>query len=148
MNKPFAWIVGSSIFFVYVIAALFSSTPETTAQPQLAQSVTPVVQQQAVESNEPEKITEEVVKQSTNETVKQVEQKPAPNLEVKKEEPKVVKSTASCGEDYYRNVDGNCVHRPSSSPSGASAKCRDGSYSYSQNRRGTCSGHGGVASWL
>jgi hypothetical protein len=57
-------------------------------------------------------------------------------------------SLAGCGEDYYRNVDGICVHRPSTSPSGASAKCRDGSYSYSQHRRGTCSGHGGVASWL
>ena len=53
--------------------------------------------------------------------------------------------------DYYTNVDGNQVHRPvftPSAPSGASAQCRDGSYSFSQNRRGTCSGHGGVASWL
>ncbi|SDX71981.1 Protein of unknown function [Amycolatopsis xylanica] len=55
---------------------------------------------------------------------------------------------AECGADYYRNVDGNCVHRPGSSPSGATAKCKDGTYSYSQNRRGTCSGHGGVATWL
>jgi len=56
-------------------------------------------------------------------------------------------SVTTCGEDYYRNVDGNCVHRPSDNPSGASAQCRDGSYSYSQNRRGTCSGHGGVSVW-
>ena len=33
-------------------------------------------------------------------------------------------------------------------PDGASAKCRDGSYSFSQSRRGTCSRHGGVAAWL
>lgn len=33
-------------------------------------------------------------------------------------------------------------------PEGASARCRDGTYSYSQNRRGTCSHHGGVAEWL
>lgn len=33
-------------------------------------------------------------------------------------------------------------------PAGASAICRDGTYSYSQNRRGTCSHHGGVAKWL
>lgn len=32
--------------------------------------------------------------------------------------------------------------------SGASARCRDGSYSYSRNRRGTCSHHGGVAEWF
>ncbi|HEX8396392.1 MAG TPA: thermonuclease family protein [Pyrinomonadaceae bacterium] len=33
-------------------------------------------------------------------------------------------------------------------PAGASALCRDGTYSYSANRRGTCSSHGGVAQWL
>ncbi len=33
-------------------------------------------------------------------------------------------------------------------PEGACAVCRDGSYSFSQNRRGTCSHHGGVARWL
>lgn len=68
--------------------------------------------------------------------------------EVVKVAPKpTTKNAIDCGEDYYRNVDGNCVHRPSDNPSGASARCRDGSYSYSQNRRGTCSGHGGVATW-
>src|SRR5262249_26351548 len=30
-------------------------------------------------------------------------------------------------------------------PMGATAKCRDGTYSFSQSRRGTCSHHGGVA---
>lgn len=33
-------------------------------------------------------------------------------------------------------------------PAGASAICRDGTYSYSRNRRGTCSHHGGVRAWL
>ncbi|KZB87741.1 DUF3761 domain-containing protein [Amycolatopsis regifaucium] len=58
---------------------------------------------------------------------------------------------ADCGSDYYRNTDGVCVHRPASGPraaDGATALCKDGSYSYSQNRRGTCSGHGGVRTWL
>lgn len=57
----------------------------------------------------------------------------------------------SCGSDTYVNVRGNCVHRPVKAdrpPAGASAKCRDGTYSFSQSRRGTCSWHGGVASWL
>uniref|UniRef100_UPI0015F0E4D4 DUF3761 domain-containing protein n=1 Tax=Amycolatopsis pittospori TaxID=2749434 RepID=UPI0015F0E4D4 len=56
-----------------------------------------------------------------------------------------------CGGDYYRNADGDCVHRPATGPGaadGATALCKDGSYSYSQNRRGTCSGHGGVRTWL
>ena len=33
-------------------------------------------------------------------------------------------------------------------PPGATAKCRDGSYSFSQHHSGTCSHHGGVAVWL
>jgi hypothetical protein len=33
------------------------------------------------------------------------------------------------------------------STAGATAKCRDGTLSYSRNRRGTCSHHGGVAVW-
>lgn len=52
-----------------------------------------------------------------------------------------------CGDGYYENVDGNCVRRPGDDPDGATARCNDGTYSYSQNRRGTCSGHGGVDEW-
>jgi hypothetical protein len=56
-------------------------------------------------------------------------------------------------DNYYTNVNGNSVHSPAYSddgsvPAGASAQCRDGTYSFSQNRRGTCSGHGGVAEWI
>jgi uncharacterized membrane protein YgcG len=36
----------------------------------------------------------------------------------------------------------------SSAPAGATAICRDGTYSYSQHRSGTCSHHGGVSVWL
>lgn len=38
----------------------------------------------------------------------------------------------------------------SSAPStfGATARCRDGTLSYSQHHQGTCSHHGGVAEWL
>jgi LysM repeat protein len=58
---------------------------------------------------------------------------------------------SSTSDDYYTNVDGARVHRPvfsSSAPSGVTAQCRDGSYSFSRHRRGTCSHHGGVARWL
>ena len=51
----------------------------------------------------------------------------------------------------YINTDGNEIQSPtyySSQPVGASAKCRDNTYSFSQHRRGTCSGHDGVARWL
>jgi cytoskeletal protein RodZ len=50
--------------------------------------------------------------------------------------------------DTYTNVDGNQVERPDGSSAGASARCNDGSYSHSQHRSGTCSGHDGVSQWL
>ena len=34
-----------------------------------------------------------------------------------------------------------------SGPAGATALCRDGSYSYSKTHTGACSHHGGVAKW-
>jgi hypothetical protein len=52
---------------------------------------------------------------------------------------------------HYRNTNGYRVQSPTkynSQPSGASALCNDGTYSFSRNRRGTCSGHGGVRKWL
>ena len=33
-------------------------------------------------------------------------------------------------------------------PTGATAKCKDGTYSHSATHRGACSRHGGVAEWL
>lgn len=57
----------------------------------------------------------------------------------------------SCGGDTYVNVSGNCVLRPTSAaspPSGATARCNDGTYSFSQHHSGTCSGHSGVAAFL
>jgi hypothetical protein len=53
----------------------------------------------------------------------------------------------------YVNKAGNTVHRPAHTesglpPTGASAQCRDGSYSFSQSHSGTCSHHGGVSRWL
>jgi hypothetical protein len=57
-------------------------------------------------------------------------------------------SATTCGADFYRNVDGNCVQRPTAvavPPVGATAQCADGTHSFSQHRQGTCSHHGGVA---
>jgi hypothetical protein len=33
-------------------------------------------------------------------------------------------------------------------PEGATAKCKDGSYSTAKNHKGACSKHGGVSDWL
>jgi hypothetical protein len=61
-------------------------------------------------------------------------------------------TSGSCPSGWYKNVYGNCRPGPSADPGlvpgGPSAVCRDGTYSYSQSRSGTCSHHGGVARWL
>ncbi|POR40024.1 DUF3761 domain-containing protein [Methylobacterium sp. V23] len=54
---------------------------------------------------------------------------------------------------HYHSRDGSTVHQPAhtrdgSKPEGASAHCRDGTWSFSHTHRGTCSRHGGVASWV
>lgn len=57
----------------------------------------------------------------------------------------------TCTNGTYVNSAGNTVCRPEQSstvPSGATAKYSDGTFSFSQSRRGTCSSHGGVAAWL
>ncbi len=56
-----------------------------------------------------------------------------------------------CKSGYYKNVSGHCVKRPTRSasvPRGATAKCRDATYSFSEHASGTCSHHGGVAVWI
>ena len=59
---------------------------------------------------------------------------------------------AKCTDNgTYVNSKGQTVPRPencSAAPKGATAQCRDGSYSFSTSRRGTCSHRGGVAKWL
>ena len=52
---------------------------------------------------------------------------------------------------YYTNSAGQRVQSPTyynKAPAGATALCGDGTYSFSKNRRGTCSHHGGVVKWL
>ena len=59
--------------------------------------------------------------------------------------------TGGNGDEYYTATSGHRVHREvraSNAPTGATARCRDDSWSFSENHRGTCSHHGGVARWL
>jgi hypothetical protein len=79
----------------------------------------------------------------------------APNTQsaptVRTSEPTAKAAPAPASGRSYVNVDGERVPSPvfsDSAPAGASARCRDGSYSFSRHRQGTCSYHGGVASWL
>jgi hypothetical protein len=51
---------------------------------------------------------------------------------------------------YISKPSGDCVPDPTQAPTpppGWHAQCRDGSYSFSEHRSGTCSGHGGVNQW-
>ncbi|MBE1162503.1 DUF3761 domain-containing protein [Dyella sp. 7MK23] len=62
-------------------------------------------------------------------------------------------STQLIEQGSYVNRDGVVVHSPAHTvsgavPAGASAQCRDGSYSFSLHHSGTCSHHGGVQRWL
>ena len=56
------------------------------------------------------------------------------------------------GSTLVLYVDGGAPSRatvsPEGPPAGATARCRDGTYSFSEHRSGTCSSHGGVAEWL
>ena len=63
----------------------------------------------------------------------------------------VAPAQPTCPNGTYTNTAGNVVCSPyasNSAPAGATAQCSDGTYSFSQSRSGTCSHHGGVASWL
>jgi hypothetical protein len=78
-----------------------------------------------------------------------------PSQVAPKEAPQSAASASLSNDNYYTNSDGNTVHSPAyneeepdTAPAGASARCGDGTYSFSQHRSGTCSHHGGVAEWL
>lgn len=52
--------------------------------------------------------------------------------------------------EYYQSTDGTMVHRPTRGNTDygpVTAICGDGSRSFSHHHQGTCSHHGGVASW-
>jgi hypothetical protein len=79
--------------------------------------------------------------------------------EATKAQPAVVEPTKSAptqtldNDNHYTSANGDTVHSPAhtsdgDAPPGATALCNDGTYSFSENRRGTCSHHGGVAKWL
>lgn len=68
-------------------------------------------------------------------------------------QPTATQEQGLSNNNYYTNSSGNVVHSPADStngsvPAGTTAKCNDGTYSFSQHHSGTCSSHGGVAQWL
>jgi hypothetical protein len=78
---------------------------------------------------------------------------PAAHTAIQAQQVPIQQNNTLSNNNSYVNSSGNVVHSPAYSnsdiiPAGASAKCNDGTYSFSQHRRGTCSGHHGVARWL
>ncbi len=72
-------------------------------------------------------------------------------IDVSNELNNLLKNVAPENIKYYTNSKGHKVQSPTkynSAPAGATAECNDGTYSFSQSRRGTCSHHGGVKRWL
>jgi hypothetical protein len=87
----------------------------------------------------------------------QTQQTPPPATTATRSKKPVAKATTGTeqpvlsNDNHYTNSSGNRVHSPakaSSVPTGATAVCGDGSYSFSQHHQGTCSRHGGVSRWL
>ncbi|MFG1639782.1 DUF3761 domain-containing protein [Amycolatopsis sp. NPDC049252] len=114
------------------------SVPVTTAAPTTSEVPVATTVPAAPQTTAPKAVAPNAVTPKTT----------AAKAQAPKTTAKPAPQPAACGADYYRNSDGTCVHRPSTNPSGATALCNDGSYSYSQHRSGTCSGHGGVRTWL
>ena len=66
--------------------------------------------------------------------------------------PQAPQAATSQGRGYI-NSQGEWLPSPTRTadgqpPAGATAHCRDGTFSFSRTRQGTCSHHGGVAEWL
>lgn len=143
------------IFILSLFLLLTGCTAEGNAPVLNYPAQESVVAQEEVVSPKVEEITETkeeildaVIQKIVETPVAPVVSTPAPVVE-----PVLTPETNSTlsNDNYYTNVDGNIVHSPAYSstiPPGATAICKDGTYSFSQNRRGTCSGHGGVAEWL
>jgi hypothetical protein len=101
-------------------------------------------------------------RRSARKTITVTREKSSAEIEAEAPEPRAAQPTTTstptpppteeaCTNGTYVNSAGNTVCRPetsSTAPTGATAECEDGTYSFSESRSGTCSHHGGVARWL
>lgn len=149
------------VFFILsaLVSSIFSPAPVSNTSPTVT---SPAVQGVQVTSAPTPTITETPTPTSTvtmaptntpTPTLTPVPTKIIYKAPVYKYTPAPISPPASelSNDNYYTNTAGNEVHSPAYSnsvPSGASAICGDGTYSFSQSRRGTCSHHGGVSQWL
>jgi len=125
-------------YFLFLSLFILSGCASTDIQKSYtvptAQKEVPAIVQQV------EKVPVPVV----NQVPSKVDSQPIDQAQVPKDVP-------LSNDNHYVNTAGNEVHSPAYAPSipvGASARCGDSTYSFSQSRRGTCSHHGGVGEWL
>ena len=137
MNKK-AWLIGGVLGLVILTGAALNS-PDTQTQPASAVQSTGAHTITTQPSSQPTSVTTGTNVGTTQTAQPQTQTQPSTE-------------THLSNDNYYTNSAGNTVHSPAYSnngiPAGASARCGDGTYSFSQSRRGTCSHHGGVATWL
>jgi hypothetical protein len=62
--------------------------------------------------------------------------------------PSASRTSTTTTATSHSNATGGSGKSENNDPTGATAKCKDGMYSHSAHKTGTCSGHGGVAQWL
>lgn len=146
-SSKFMWRWASLFVVFFLPMSLAGAGCDTPNQIQVPQQ-TAAQQMEQIEVVDSEAIQPTPTTDGTSENAvvaPPVQQEIAPQPTLK---PAAAPSTAPNGT--YTNVYGNEVPSPyvaPSKPAGASAQCRDGTYSFSQSRRGTCSHHGGVAEW-
>ncbi len=59
-----------------------------------------------------------------------------------------LKSALAAADQPAIHVAATATPTNSGDPSDATAKCKDGTYSYSKTASGTCANHGGIARWI
>ncbi len=143
-----------ALFLFLILVGLVSPKKHDTAAKQTvnleaSSSPTSTEQQTTSTTAEPTTTTTTVIETTTTAPPPV----PPPTAAPSTTRPPVATTTPlDCPNGTYVNSDGVEVCRPYSSPTGppagATARCKDGSYSFSTHRSGTCSGHGGVAEWL
>ena len=153
--KKFLWITGGVFVLLVVIGSLNHAAPIPTSvvQPTVEPSVQATETAVSVDSVQSVAVTPSPTPTPTPlPTATVVVITPTPKVIVVSPTPTATPTSAlSSSYNTYVNIDGNTVQDPTYSdtvPSGATAHCKDGTYSFSQHHSGTCSGHGGVSLWL